>query len=59
MQNAYDDQIFKTGKFMLSEFDKKFIAYLNDVYDLKIIYIINVMRSPLLYFYSCKQCQRS
>jgi hypothetical protein len=43
MQNAYDDQIFKTGKFMLSEFDKKFIAYLNDVYDLKIIYIINVI----------------
>ena len=43
MQNAYDDQIFKTGKFMLSEFDKKFIAYLNEVYDLKIIYIINVI----------------
>ena len=42
MQNAYDDQIFKTGKFILSEFDKKFITYLNDVYDLKIIYIINV-----------------
>lgn len=43
MQNVYDDPIFKTGEFILSEFDKKFVDYLNEVYDLKIIYIINVI----------------
>ncbi len=42
MERILDDQIFKTGKYIINDIDLEFITYLNKTYNLDIIYLKHI-----------------